>query len=824
MPSISKKHGLRLGASWIGSASRDLQDEFLNDLDEGELLALPFLFEFWAMEHQLPPEGDWRSWVIMGGRGAGKTRAGAEWVRAQVEGARPMDEGRAHRVALVGETVDQVREVMIFGDSGILACSPPDRRPTWEAGRKRLVWPNGAIATVHSAYDPEGLRGPQFDAAWVDEIGCASVDKGTNQPNKFLDMKSSESSLPNFSNGARDDFIQAQYLRALASFWGDTEKNPTSAVYGGPMVDMSRAFVWAWDARPYPYFPNNAALWSDAENYARGHWINGRTSARSLASVVAEICRKAGVTNYDTSRLYGTVRGYLVNDVNDARASLQPLMLRYSFDAVERDGELVFRMRNGQNPLQLNREVLALSEELDGVIEQSRSSQADMAGRVRLRFVQADAEFDVLAEEAVLADERTHSVSTSEIPIALTRGEGRQTAERWLTEARIARDAIRFALPPSCLTMGAGDVIELQGDQAEGRALYRIDRVEQGALQIVEAVRIEPDVYTSAEMIDDVPSPRPFVPPVPVTPLFLDLPLITGDEIPHAPHVAVTAQPWQGSVAVYRSPSDSDFRLVSQLSARSIVGTTQSPMVAAASGRLDRGAPLEVKLISGTLSSVELQSMLSGANLAAIGDGSPDNWEVFQFANATLVDKQTYHLSARLRGQLGSDGLMPDVWPEGSWFVLLNGFPEQIDLGRNLRRVSQTYRIGPARRPVDDLSYVQEVQAFNGNGERPYAPVHLRTTRATNGDVTVTWVRRTRQDGDGWDVPDVPLGEESEAYSVRVLQGETVVREVTVAAPQWQYTVADQLADGATGEVELEVSQISAAYGPGLPGRISMAL
>ena len=147
-----------------------MQESFLNELSEGELLALPYLFEFWAMPHQLPPEGDWRSWVIMGGRGAGKTRAGSEWVRSQVEGAMPLDEGRARRVALVGETVDQVREVMIFGDSGILACSPPDRRPVWEAGRKRLVWPNGAIATVHSAFDPEGLRGPQFDAAWVDEL------------------------------------------------------------------------------------------------------------------------------------------------------------------------------------------------------------------------------------------------------------------------------------------------------------------------------------------------------------------------------------------------------------------------------------------------------------------------------------------------------------------------------------------------------------------------------------------------------------------------------------------------------------------------------
>lgn len=108
--------------------------------------------------------------LFLGGCGAGKTRAGAEWVRAQVEGARPVDTGTARRVALVGETIEQVREVMIFGDSGILACTPVDRRPRWEATRKRLVWPNGAVAQVFSAFDPDALRGPQFDCAWVDEL------------------------------------------------------------------------------------------------------------------------------------------------------------------------------------------------------------------------------------------------------------------------------------------------------------------------------------------------------------------------------------------------------------------------------------------------------------------------------------------------------------------------------------------------------------------------------------------------------------------------------------------------------------------------------
>ena len=168
---ISPPQATRCDAEWLACAPRSVREAFLSSLSEGALAALPWLWDFWALPHQRAPEGAWRSWVALGGRGAGKTRAGAEWVRAQVEGARPGDPGRARRVALVGETLDQVREVMVFGDSGLIACSPPDRRPTWEATRRRLVWPNGATAMCFSAHDPESLRGPQFDAAWADELG-----------------------------------------------------------------------------------------------------------------------------------------------------------------------------------------------------------------------------------------------------------------------------------------------------------------------------------------------------------------------------------------------------------------------------------------------------------------------------------------------------------------------------------------------------------------------------------------------------------------------------------------------------------------------------
>ena len=158
-------------AALIASLPRVERHALLEGLSGNALAALPWLWEFWAHpDHQMAPAGDWRIWVIMGGRGAGKTRAGAEWIRAQVEGATPLASGRCRRVCLLGETIDEARAVMVEGDSGILAVSPPDRRPEVKTSQSKLVWPNGAEARIASAANPEALRGPQFDCAWSDEL------------------------------------------------------------------------------------------------------------------------------------------------------------------------------------------------------------------------------------------------------------------------------------------------------------------------------------------------------------------------------------------------------------------------------------------------------------------------------------------------------------------------------------------------------------------------------------------------------------------------------------------------------------------------------
>ncbi|WP_232372238.1 DNA-packaging protein [Acuticoccus mangrovi] len=127
-------------------------------------------WEVWARPEQMPPDGRWTTWLVLGGRGAGKTRAGAEWVRGMATGKTPYAKAPVGRIALVGETLADAREVMVEGISGLLAVSPPRERPEWQPSRRRLEWSNGAVAQIFSATDPESLRGPQFGAAWADEL------------------------------------------------------------------------------------------------------------------------------------------------------------------------------------------------------------------------------------------------------------------------------------------------------------------------------------------------------------------------------------------------------------------------------------------------------------------------------------------------------------------------------------------------------------------------------------------------------------------------------------------------------------------------------
>jgi hypothetical protein len=657
---------------------------------------------------------------------------------------------------------------------------------------------------------------PRSKPIWFTELGCPAVDKGPNQPNVFYDPKSSESFLPHFSTGARDDFAQQRFLQAHFAHWSDPENNPASDVYAGRMLDLDRVFVWAWDARPWPDFPDRLETWSDGGNFALGHWVNARLGGPALAEVVAEICARADLREIDVSRLAGSVRGFTIGAVETARQSLQPLMLVHGFDSFGLEGRIAFAGRSGLVAGEIAADAVAVGER-GTALALTRGAPTDAPGRIVLGYARAEADYAAGAAEATSPDAAEPDAAQSSVPLALDDGAARAVAERWLGEARVARDTASFELPPSALRYVAGDVVRLA---AEGRAdLYRIDRIDDAGRRAVSAVRIEPSLYRAPVYAAARGSRSAPAVARPVDAEFLDLPLLTGEEAPHAPHVAVSQAPWGGAVAVYASATDHGYALAGEVARPAVVGATLAPLGAATPGLRSR-AVLRLRLDAGALRSVTAEELLAGANAAALRHAAAADWEVIQFERADLVGPGEYVLNGLLRGQAGTDAVAPAVWPAGTGFVLLDGAVRQIAMPAAARGLARHYRIGPATRAYSDPSYLHLVESFAGVGLRPYRPAHLRAW-PQGEDVRLGWIRRTRVDGDGWEGRDAPLGEEREAYAVRVRVDGALRREAETAAPAFLYTAAMRAADGA-GAREVEVAQISERFGPGPAARITL--
>ena len=148
----------------LRTLSRSQLDALRARLGDGGLAQFRDRWRLQARPEQVAPEGDWTTWLFLGGRGAGKTRAGAEWIRERVE------TGAAQRIALVAATAADARAIMVEGESGILKISSRSNRPKFEPSKRQLVWKSGAVATLYSTEEPDSLRGPQHDTAWCDEL------------------------------------------------------------------------------------------------------------------------------------------------------------------------------------------------------------------------------------------------------------------------------------------------------------------------------------------------------------------------------------------------------------------------------------------------------------------------------------------------------------------------------------------------------------------------------------------------------------------------------------------------------------------------------
>jgi hypothetical protein len=663
---------------------------------------------------------------------------------------------------------------------------------------------------------------PQSKPIWFTELGCPAIDRGTNQPNVFVDPKSSESLRPHFSRGWRDDAIQRAYLEASYLFWGEAANNPVSSIYGDRMVHVPECAAWSWDARPYPFFPELADVWTDGPNWRLGHWLTGRLGAVSLAALVRHLCLRAGMpeAQIDISGLWGAVEGYVITALESPRASIAPLARHFGFDAVETEGVIRFMMRGRGAVTTIAPDDLVAARDGD-VLELTRAQETELPQALKWQIARADEDYDAVLVEARRITVDTTRIASESFPMAVPPEEAERRCRRALMEAWIGRESATFRLPPSRLALDPADVVALDHDNRQ--VALRLVSIADAEARGVEAVRQDREAY-------DLPpgQARPsallravvFGAPDAV---LLDLPQLSEDQPAHRPLIAAHAVPWPGELAVFRSPSTDGFELLTTFGARARIGTLVSDFWSGPVSRFDMGNVLIVDLLSGTLESVTDLTLFGGANALAI-ESAPGVWEIVQAGSAELIAPGRYRLTRLLRGQRGTEGAMANPAPAGARVVVLDASLASLPIAEADLGIPWNWRIGPASRPVSDETYIAASFTAGGAGLRPFSVAHVeqpwRRPR-TPGDLTIRWTRRSRSlSADSWSAVEVPLAEEAEAYEVEILDGASVKRVLSAATTSAVYTAAQQTADwgallGPGDTLTIRIFQLSALIGRG---------
>lgn len=668
------------------------------------------------------------------------------------------------------------------------------------------------------------------------ELGFPAADKGTNQPNVFIDPKSSESALPHFSAGARDDVNQRRALEAHLSWWSDSHPehpagdNPVSPSYGGPMVDPDGIYLWTWDARPFPAFPLYGDVWADGGNWQLGHWLNGRLGGLTLKGLIQAVLADHGVSSDDiqVQGLAGGLDGYIANGPASARQVIEPLLSAFGGIAADRGTFVEIGPGRPVPEGVLEAADLADLGEEAPVLSRVRAQASELAAEIRLSADDPMSDFRRRLVASRRLEGGSRQIDSQDLSASCATNVLHSAAERKLHRIWAERERFEFALGLDHIAHDPGDVIALTGlpeGSFDTPLTLRIIAIEDAGHRRIEAIRLTGGFVPAPETASTEQSPYQNADPSPPYAVMLDLPKLTDTDPDDCLRLAAFANPWPGGFAVLRSAADAGFSQVMSLPVPAVMGHLLEPLEPGPLWVFDRKNTLQVKLFGGQMHSRGLFDVLAGANALAVRCQN-GGLEILQFQTADLIAGNTYHLSTLLRGQRGTEPEMLSGAAAGAEVILLPGGDQVplVPLASEHSGLELNYRLVPNGRALDDPAMLAFSHASNARGALPLAPVHVQARRQPDG-ILLSWIRQTRQSGESWEQAEVPLGEEAEAYEIDILTvNQTVVRTMSSSAPTCLYPATEENTDcgGPVSELTVAVAQISRRMGRGMERKVTL--
>ncbi|MEM5502372.1 glycoside hydrolase TIM-barrel-like domain-containing protein [Ahrensia kielensis] len=665
---------------------------------------------------------------------------------------------------------------------------------------------------------------PESKPIFMMEIGCSAIHCGANQPNAFIDKNSSETKLPYFSNGSRDDDVQRAFLSAHHNHWtSGVAANPRSPLTNKLMVDPERLYVWTWDARPLPAFPLNVNVWGDGENWLRGHWMNGRLGTAVAAELITAIFNDHGLPYPKTDTLNGSITGMVLSTPASVRATIEPLLKLFGGIASDAD-DLCFSSIDAYQTHILDRETLVLDGN-EPIIERTLSQVSELPNEVQIGFRDQIQDYQARTSYSRRREHTADRQVVLDVPAILDANEARKFADRILSNAWSGRETIKFGLPLSNCALSTGDVIAF--DDAPDQHF------------IIEQITLSDFMAIEARSISK-PRQVPVLPTLPggqETAAFygafggppelavLDLPLISGTSENEQLRVASLSSP-ERAQNIFASATTQGFDLRGVIEQNATIGTLATPLLPAASGRFDYANTIDVDLRNGELESVDMLSLFAGRNLAAVEVANGD-WEVLQFANAEEISTDIWRLSALLRGQGGTEDLSSYGANIGAKFILLNDAVTPLGLRDAEIGSVLSFRIGEAGKDFSDRYYTTFSAEGGLRALKPLSPVHICASRSEDNDILIKWVRRGRTNADSWLGLDIPLGEAFERYKIDVLDSaQVILGSFETSQPDFLLTatMANEMFGEQPTSLSLRIAQLSQRVGEGIPAFVHIEI
>lgn len=649
---------------------------------------------------------------------------------------------------------------------------------------------------------------PQSKKIWFTEYGYPSVDGATNQPNVFYDPASTENAFPYYSKGRVDFRAQRLGLLAAETKWA-----------GSSMIE--RMFVWTWDARPFPFYPDLASVWSDGDNWKYGHWVNGKLGLSSLAAIVADLCRRAGLTDadFDVLRLFDVVDGFVLTDITPARAAIELLQAGFFFDSTESGDALKFVPRGGSVAKTIVESELIPQEngEVTEPLRITRAQELDLPQKVDVIYINRLADYQPGNQHSQRVVTSARDKAVLNLPVVFADQQAKNVADITLFNSWLSRTRFAFSMPVKYAALEPTDIIEITASAATHK--IRLTSLRFGAPGMLQAEGVAEDIsaydfYNAPGEVANPPSGNVVIPPGNTRLEILDLPALPTDAGEQgALRFAASGleSGWKGAALFRSDDNGANYSQVSSLPAAAVLGNATGALASGPSQVMDIASSVTVLLLFGELESVTKTALLNGANLAVLGD------EILQFQTATLVEPGKYTLSGFLRGRMGTEDKIASH-AAGEKFVLLDSRVAKETTPNALIGLERLYK------PVSVGNTLGQTAStpftYRAASLKPFSPVHIKGSRDGSGNLTISFTRRTRVGGELRDYVDAPLSEVAEKYEIDIMNGGSVARTISTTTTQATYSAANQTADFGSlpPSVTVRIYQISSVVGRGAKG------